>query len=243
MTETGTDISELLADAAQGAHIKQAPVDAIVAGGKRRRSRRRVAGAVMALALVCTGGIAASSLWGAGAGGAPAARTQQAAPRPMTEVIASGQVEGKPWTLSVDVWKRAADAKEAGRTWNAMEEVEYPDAQRAGGAGGPQLRRTGWFFANLKVGERRSFVDDGALNAAGDRKVEAGWVKLTPTGSSWFVFGRTAPGVHAVTCTWADGHKAAPRLRTIAGSDSRFFAVGAPAPDPTSGPPRCTAAD
>lgn len=122
-----------------------------------------------------------------------------------------------------------------------MKEIEYPDPQRAGGPGGPQLVDTDWYFANLEVGQRRSFVDDGALNAAGDREVETSWGKLTPTGPSWFVFGRTAPGVHSVECTWEDGHRATPRLRTIAGTDNRFFAVDAPAPKPTAGPPRCTA--
>ncbi|WP_353946067.1 hypothetical protein ABII15_33720 [Streptomyces sp. HUAS MG91] len=242
MTDTGTDISELLAEAAQGARIRHAPVDAIIVGGRRRRSRRRAAGAAAALAVACTVGIAASSSLGEGSGASPAATEQRATPRPVTEVIASGRHDGKPWSLSVDIWKRAADKKEAGRVWNAMEEVEYPDTQRAGGEGGPQLVDTGWFFANLKVGERRSFVDDGALNATGNRKVETSWGKLAPS-SGWFVFGRTAPGVHAVTCTFDNGRKATPQLRTIAGTDSRFFALDAPAPKPTAGPPRCTAAD
>ncbi|MFJ4716799.1 hypothetical protein [Streptomyces sp. NPDC088785] len=242
MTDTGTDISELLAEAAQDVQITHAPVDAIVVGGRRRRNRRRATGAVVALAVVCTAGVVASSTLGEGSGAAPAATEQRAAPRPLTEVIASGRLDGKPWTLSVDVWQRAGDAREAGRVWDAMQEVEYPDVQRAGGAGGPELVRKDWFFANLKVGERRSFVDDGALNAAGDRKVESSWGKLSPTGSSWFVFGRTAPGVHTVECTWDDGRKATPQLRTVTGTDSRFFAIDAPDPKPTAGQPRCTAA-
>ncbi|MFF7361753.1 hypothetical protein [Streptomyces sp. NPDC008125] len=244
MTDTGTDITKLLADAAQGVRIEYAPVDAIVAGGRRRRNRRRYAGAaVAALAVVCTAGMLTSVSPHEGSGATSVAAEPDAVPRPTTEVIASGRLDGKPWTLSVDVWKRAADAREAGRVWDAMEEAEYPDPQRAGGAGGPELADTGWFFARLKVGERLSFVDDGALSAAGDRRVGTSWGTLAPTGSGWFVFGRTAPGVQAVTCTWDDGRKAAPRLRTVAGTDRRFFAIEAPAPKPTAGQPRCTAAD
>ncbi|MGW1467201.1 hypothetical protein ACWCPT_23000 [Streptomyces sp. NPDC002308] len=244
MTDTGTDISKLLADAAHGVRIDHAPVEAIIVGGRRRRIRRRAAGAVVvALAVVCTAGILTSVSPREDSGATSVAAEPDAVPRPSTEVIASGRLDGKPWTLSVDVWKRAADAEEAGRVWDAMEEAEYPDPRRAGGAGGPQLVQTGWFFANLKVGERRSFVDDGALTGAGDRRVETSWGKLAPTGSGWFVFGRTAPGVHAVTCTWDDGRKAAPQLRSAAGTDRRFFAIEAPAPKPTAGQPRCTAAD
>ncbi|QMU73391.1 hypothetical protein [Streptacidiphilus sp. P02-A3a] len=244
MTDTGTDISELLADAALGVRIKHAPVEAIVVGGRRRRSRRRAAGAVViALAVVCTAGILTSVSPGEDSGATSVAAEPDAVPRPSTEVIATGLLDGKHWTLSVDVWKRAADTKEAGRVWKAMEEAEYPDPQRAGGPGGPQLVHTGWFFASLKVGERHSFVYDGALTGAGNRKVETSWGKFTPTGSSWFVFGFTAPGVHAVTCTWDDGRKAAPPLRTVAGTDSRFFAIDAPAPKPNAGQPRCTAVD
>ncbi|WP_327179413.1 hypothetical protein OG599_31760 [Streptomyces sp. NBC_01335] len=244
MTDTGTDISRLLADAAQGVRIKHAPVDAIVVGGRRRRNRRRAAGAVVvALTVACTAGILTSVSLPEGSGTASVAAEPDTVPRPTTEVIASGQLDGKPWTLSVDVWKRADDADEAGRAWDAMKEAEYPDPQRAGGAGGPELVHTGWFFANLKVGERRSFVDDGALTGAGDRTVETSWGKLARTGSGWFVFGRTTPGVHAVTCTWDDGRKASPQLRTVAGTDRRFFAIEAPAPKPTAGQPWCTAAD
>ncbi|MGW2278742.1 hypothetical protein [Streptomyces sp. NPDC001770] len=244
MTDTGTDISKLLADAARGVRIEHAPVDAIVVGGRRRRSRRRAAGAAAgALAVVCAAGILTSASLREDSGVASVAAVPDSVPRPTTEVIASGQLDGTPWTLSVDIWKRADDADEASRAWNAMKEAEYPDPLRAGGAGGPQLVHTGWFFANLKVGERRSFVDDGALIGAGDRTVETSWGKLAPTGSGWFVFGRTAPGVRAVICVWDDGRKASPQLWTVAGTDRRFFAIEAPAPEPTAGQPRCTAVD
>ncbi|MFF7330018.1 hypothetical protein [Streptomyces sp. NPDC008150] len=243
MTDTGADISTMLADAARRAQVEHAPVHAIVAGGMRRRNRRRAAGLAVALAVVCTGGIATTSWLDEGSGAAPAAAEQRSAPRPVTEVIATGLLDGKPWSLSVDVWKRAADAKEAGRVWDAMAEVEYPDAQRAGGAAGPQLTTTGWYFANLKVGERHSFVDDGALSGTEDRKVETVWGKLSPTGSGWFLFGRTLPGVHAVQCTWNNGRKVTPELHTIAGTGTRFFAIDIPAPKSITEAPRCTAAD
>ncbi|MGW3491724.1 hypothetical protein [Streptomyces sp. NPDC001054] len=243
MTPSETDVSELLADTALGIQTKHAPVEAIVAGGRRRRNRRRATGAAaVALAAACTGGILTSALPDEGSGTASVAAAPHALPRPRTAVIATGVVDGKPWTVSIDVWQRAADTNEAARQWKAMEKAEFPDPQRAGGPEGPQLLHAGWFFANLKVGMRRSFVDDGALPEAGNGKVETSWGKFN-SGPNWFALGVAAPGVHSITCTWDDGRKATPQLRTVAGTDSQFFAIEAPAPQPNAGLPRCTAGD
>ncbi|MEV6029431.1 hypothetical protein [Streptomyces sp. NPDC052036] len=244
MTDTGTDISELLANATQGVQIKHAPVEAIVAGGTRRRTRRRAAEAVaVALAVACTAGILTSVFPHTDSGTASIAAAPDATIRPITQVIATGVVDGKPWTLSIDIWQRAANADAAAREWKATQKAEYPDPQRAGGEGGPQLVHTGWFFANLNIGDGRVFVTDDALTATGDRNVETSWGKFTPTGTHWYVTGMAGPAVHAVTCTWDDGHKATPQLQTIAGTDNRFFAIDAPTPKPNDGVPNCMATD
>ncbi|MEE4545982.1 hypothetical protein V2S66_28940 [Streptomyces sp. V4-01] len=242
MTDTGTDISELLADAAQGVHIKHAPVEAIVAGGTRRRTRRRAAGAaVVALAVACTAGILTSVSPHADSRTASVAAAPDATIRPLTQTIATGVVDGKPWTLSIDIWQRAANADAAAREWSATQQAEYSDPQRAGGKGGQQLLHTGWFFANLHIGDGHVDVTDDALTATGDRGVETSWGKFTSTGTRWYVVGMAGPAVQTVTCTWDDGHKATPTLQTVAGTDNRFFAIDAPTPKPNDGVPNCTA--
>lgn len=114
-TMTDRDIALLLADAADEVEIGIAPYQAVIRGGRRRRARRWAL--ATAAALVIVGGSGTLALAGLRDGNgvevSPAVKQQSTEPltpeernvyEPQGTVIGIGDIGGKEWQITVDVW-------------------------------------------------------------------------------------------------------------------------------------------
>ncbi|MCD9872713.1 hypothetical protein [Streptomyces guryensis] len=211
---TNTDITLLLAEAADGVEIGIAPTQAVIRGGRRRRARRWAVATAAALAIVgTTGTVALAGLPGGGDGhrGAPVAtRPTAAAPgldRPQRTMLASGTEGGKDWEVSVDVWAAPRNAAEAQTQLAVMTQYgEFPgDVRNASDLIGKSA-----YFVYRSYGDNRSVVMYSTLPEGSSQKhtdVEAGSTRLEPAsgGPVRLVIGRVAKTAQEVTCTWKDG--------------------------------------
>lgn len=123
-----SDIALLLADATDEVEIGIAPYDAVIRGGRRRRTRRWAVAAATALVLAGSSAtLAAAGLPGRDSGSGGTVATQPpgtATPRvlaPANRVtLASGTEDGKEWRVTLDSWPAPVDTAEAQATLNAM---------------------------------------------------------------------------------------------------------------------------
>ncbi|WP_149826506.1 hypothetical protein [Streptomyces tailanensis] len=209
---THRDISLLLADATDEVEIGLAPVQAVMRGGRRRRTRRwAVAGAVALVIAGSTASLAVTGLHGGdGKRGAPMATQGPTAEErdvnaPQRTVLASGTAQGEEWQVFIDVWAAPRDEAEAREQLAAMKQRgENPGVGRPAELIGKKA-----FFVWRSFGDS----DDLSLldlftqeSTQSGTDIQAFSFKLErPGGPLHMVIGHVAKTAQRVTCTWKDG--------------------------------------
>ncbi|MET9899688.1 hypothetical protein [Streptomyces sp. NPDC006446] len=209
---THRDISLLLADAADEVEIGVAPVQAVLRGGRRRRTRRWAVTAAIALVFAgSTVSLAVTGLHdGDGRRGAPVATQAPTAEERNLKsarrtVLASGTVQGEEWQVSIDVWEAPRNEAEAREQLAAMRERgEDPMVDRPA-----ELIGNKAFFLWHSVGNNsgisvadmftKESTQSGTDMQAFSFKVEG------PNRPVHLVIGHVAKTAQRVTCTWKDG--------------------------------------
>ncbi|WP_328503400.1 hypothetical protein OG828_34735 [Streptomyces sp. NBC_00457] len=217
---TNTDITLLLADAADEVEIGIAPYQAVIRGGRRRRARRWAVVAATALAL--TGSAGTLAIAGMPGGDrdrgsvvatqpptptpTPSATETRSAVVPQETLLAVGTDQGKEWRVAIDVWPAARDKTEAQLQLSAMNE-RYPTGMRQAA----ELIGKSTYILYRSVGDgdpilsmEAQFTQDDTMSVAG---IQSGALPLTngPDTSQRLVVGQVAPIVQRVTCTWTNG--------------------------------------
>ncbi|WP_328837176.1 hypothetical protein [Streptomyces europaeiscabiei] len=209
---THRDISLLLADAADDVEIGMAPVQAVLRGGRRRRTRRWAV--VAASVLVFAGSTASLAVTGLQGGdgrrGAPVAtQGPTAEERNMNSarrtVLASGTVQGEAWQVFIDVWEAPRNETEAREQLAAMRERgENPGVDRPAELIGKKA-----FFVWRSLGNTSDisvldvFTKESTQSGT---DIESAAFKLEGLGSPFhLVIGHVAKTAQRVTCTWKDG--------------------------------------
>lgn len=247
-----SDITFLLADAADGVEIGIAPYQAVVRGGRRRRARRWAVAS--AAALVIAGSTGTLALAGIGDRNGDGDRVPQVAVRPSTAEerhvddpqltpLAMGMDRGREWRVYVGVWGAPKNHAEAVRQFNAMARwgMKPLDAKIP-----MELVGKTSYFVTRVVGDVKSRVMLGEIDKSNDMTgtdLESAAIPLEPDNSSVagapyrLVIGKVAPTARAVTCTWDDGttsvahkvpanyavNKEGPLIRPVAGSQAAWF--------------------
>lgn len=205
---THRDISLLLADAADEVEIGMAPVQAVMRGGRRRRTRRwAVAGAVAMVIAGSTASLAVKGLHGDGRRGALVA-TQGSTDvlTPQRTVLASGTAQSEEWQVFIDVWSAPRDEAEARKQWAAMvERGETP-----GGLDRPaELIGKKAFFVYRSFGDNTEvtvldvFTKESTQSGTDMQNFE--FTLGRPDDLIRLVIGHVAKTAQLVTCTWKDG--------------------------------------
>jgi len=225
---TDRDIALLLAEAADGVEIGIAPTQAVMRGGRRRRTRRWVVGTVVALAIAgSTGTLAAAGLTH-GDGNSPAqVATQPPAPKPRhvdqprSSALAIGTDHGKQWEVDLQVWDAPRNKAEAEAQFAAMAlyGLSPADASHASDL----IGKTSYFVSRLygDADKSRTVMFDTVKHwdAMSGKDLEAGAVPLTGNkGPQRLVIGQVAKTAREVTCRWKDGTSTVVRLTTDPGS-------------------------
>ncbi|MFI2038825.1 hypothetical protein ACH470_29865 [Streptomyces bottropensis] len=216
--EAHTDIALLLADAADEVEVGAAPYQAVLRGGRRRKTRRWAVAAAAAAVIAGSTGTTLALAGGMGDGhGAgqvaarPSAGTAKQSPDRRVTTLARGTDHGTKWKVDAAVWtspKTTAKAR-AQLAEMALYGEEPVKVDKAS-----DLVGESWFFMHLTVGGKPSTVvlrlfkkDDvvaikhleaypGPLDT--DDRVDA---------PQRLVIGQVARTVQEVTCTWDDGTK------------------------------------
>ncbi|MFJ8631028.1 hypothetical protein [Streptomyces sp. NPDC093568] len=214
---TTSDISLLLADAADEVEIGIAPYAAVLRGGRRRKARRWAVASATALVLVGSAGTLAVAGMPGGDGGrgssvatglpptepAPDVRT------PSRTLLGVGTDRGNEWRVYVDVWDAPRDLREAEAERAAMSEFgQIPSQVREPS----ELVGRSTYFVTSEYGDAGServlvedaFTDEDSLSG---KDVEAGAFPLSTglVGPERLVVGRVDVTAERVTCTWKDG--------------------------------------
>ncbi|GGN92192.1 hypothetical protein GCM10011579_089730 [Streptomyces albiflavescens] len=216
---THRDIALLLAEAADEVEIGIAPYQAVVRGGRRRKTRRWAVASAAALVIAgSTGALAlARTTDDGGDRVAPVATQPPTAEErhvyePQRSTVARGVDHGKEWFVTIDVWGAPKNAVEAQNQRNAMSEYGVtPTGTRVAS----DLIGKGWVFGHLLVGDGPpTTVLDGAVekgDSLSGKDIEAFAMPLesgnshTAGASHRLVIGKVAPTAQQVTCTWNDG--------------------------------------
>ncbi|WP_107122636.1 hypothetical protein [Streptomyces dysideae] len=212
---TNTDITLLLADAADEVEIGIAPYQAVMRGGRRRRARRWAVAAATALVLAGS----SATLAVAGLPGGDGNRGASVATRPPTatpgvllpqdrSLLAVGTDQGREWQVSVDVWPAPRDESQARASLNAMErygetpvDIDTP-AELVGKIAYFVTRGVG---GTLFAPTSQNVVTEA--DALSGKDIEAVAVPLEPgsDGPQRLVVGHVAKTALQVTCIWKDG--------------------------------------
>ncbi|MFG3292828.1 hypothetical protein ACGF3G_28985 [Streptomyces sp. NPDC048179] len=216
MTQAEADIALLLADATDAVEIGTAPVQAVLRGGRRRRTRRWAVATATAVAVL--GGSTGVTLAFAGLPGEhhrtqvtahPASPEARHVYEPQETELSRGTYQGKPWSVTLEVWGAPRDAEEAARQFDLMKAegrelvVDTPDAL---------VGKTS-FFALYWTGSGRPqqvlFDSRAKLDDMRGTDLESGAVPQGGTGPDRLVIGKVARTAREVTCTWRDGRTTA----------------------------------
>lgn len=214
---TPTDISLLLADAADEVEIGIAPYAAVLRGGRRRKARRWAVATATALALAGSAGTLAVAGM---PGGDDRSRGSSVATSPPTDrapdvrtpqrtLLATGTERGKKWRVVIDVWDAPRNEAEAQTELDAMEDFgERPsDVGQASDLVGKSSYFVKWSYGT--VGSSPTLFEDAftAEDSMSGKDVQAAAVALEPgdQGPQRLVIGQVAVTAQRVTCTWKDG--------------------------------------
>ena len=222
MTQAEADIALLLADATDGVEIGTAPVQAVLRGGRRRRTRRWAVATATAVAVL--GGSTGVTLAFAGLPGEhrSQATAEPTSPQarhvyePRITELSRGTYHGEEWHVSVEVWGAPRDRTEAVRQWRAMSALGIEPAvdkpaelvgkisyfvTRANGGGRPQQL----MFDSVGSGDRLTGTD-----------LQSMATRFTPDAASsgQLVVGEVATTTREVTCRWKEGASTVARVAT-----------------------------
>ncbi|MFF6786028.1 hypothetical protein [Streptomyces sp. NPDC012510] len=211
---THRDIALLLADAADEVEVGMAPVQAVVRGGRRRKTRRWAVGAAAALVIVSsTASLAVAELRGGDRNSVAPMATQSPTAEerdvraPQRTLLARGTFRGKEWTVYLDVWVAPRDAAEAREQLTAMDEFEVrpTDAHKAS-----ELIGKSSYVVYRTFGDTvsRTFIDvftkDDTMTGT-DMQSGEFLLNAESDGPYGLVIGQVAKTAQRVTCTWNDG--------------------------------------
>lgn len=257
-TMTDRDIALLLADAADEVEIGIAPYQAVIRGGRRRRARRWAL--ATAAALVIVGGSGTLALAGLRDGNgvevSPAVKQESTEPltpeernvyEPQGTVIGIGDVGGKEWQITVDVWGAPRTEGEAWAQFQRMKAFgEVPVGVTAGKTS--QLVGKYSFFARRTIGDgKEAILTENSVDTKdrmADTDLESAALSLDPkhTTPQRLVMGQVAKTAQEVTCSWKDGSSTVARrvaegadvnsdesaIRPVAGSAADWFVCVGP---------------
>ena len=209
-----SDITLLLADAADEVEIGIAPYEAVVRGGRRRRARRWAVATATALVIVGTSATVALAGLADGGGGrvepmstpTPTHETRNVRSA-QQDLLGVGTVDGKDWYVTVDVWEAPKNDVEGQAQLNAMaEHGEHPVDVREGS----QLVGKTSYFVHRSIGDDTTPVTQNTItkaDALSSTDLMAAALPLEPgsDGPERLVVGRVAKTTQQVTCTWKDG--------------------------------------
>ncbi|MEU9346403.1 hypothetical protein AB0D74_34870 [Streptomyces sp. NPDC048278] len=232
MTQTESDIALLLADAADEVEIGIAPVQAVMRGGRRRRTRRW---AVAATAVAVLAGSAGATL---AVTGLPREHRAQVAhevwdaSKARFSELASGDDHGKHWQVLLSVWAAPHDRTEAAQQLEAMREFGIADGAQ------PRLAdlvgKTS-HYVTLRYGDDRlrpiMFDTVTKWEKLTGHDLESAGVPLTEEdgeGPNRLVVGMVAGTAKLVECTFDNGTSYFARPTAAAGSPVSWFVCLAP---------------
>ncbi|WP_203730087.1 hypothetical protein [Streptomyces sp. SID12501] len=245
-----TDITFLLAGAADEVEIGIAPYQAVVRGGRRRRARRWAVASAAALVIAASTGTLALAGIGDGNGDGvnqAAIQPQTAEERhvyePQRTTIATGTDRGVEWRVTIDIWGAPRNEAEAVRQFDSMAEegVSPPDAKIP-----KDLVGKGFFVVHRVVGGSGTQVMFGEIdktNTMSGTDLQSAAMPLERNDTlkvgavHRLVIGEVAPTARTVTCTWDDGttsvarkvpanyelNSEEPVIRPVAGSQAAWF--------------------
>ncbi|WP_256096560.1 hypothetical protein [Streptomyces sp. LUP30] len=246
---TQHDIAVRLADAADEVEIGIAPTQALIRGGRRRRSRRWAITAAAALVVAgSAGALAVTALPGGDSNrvARPALRgsgtTDPGVLAPHRTVFGSGTEQGQEWEVSIDVWTAPADEGEAAAQLKAMDEngEQVPSTAVAHNLVGNTS-----YFIHKKYGSNSEQEwgsgPRGKPLPGNDFEFAVGPLPGTD-GPRRLVIGHVAKTAEQVTCVWKDGTKTEllrepenratstgkPAIRSAEGTAYNWFACLAP---------------
>ncbi|MBW8796384.1 MAG: hypothetical protein JF597_23135 [Streptomyces sp.] len=214
MTQAESDIALLLADAADEVEIGIAPVQAVLRGGRRRRTRRWAVAAATAVAVLA--GSAGATLAVAGLPGEH--RTQVAAhpasPEarhvydPQWTTLSRGTYQGREWSANVQVWGAPRNETEADRQFDAMDAMGMKPADVRVPA--DLIGKISYFATRGWEGEHGQQVMFNTVRtpetyAGTDLEAIATRFSSDPASSGRLVIGIVAKTAQEVTCHWKDG--------------------------------------
>ncbi|MEU0003585.1 hypothetical protein ABZ079_04570 [Streptomyces sp. NPDC006314] len=222
---TQTDITFLLAEAADEVEVGIAPVQAVIRGGRRRRARRWAVTAATALVVAGSMGstLAVTGLpgdgrgdRGAGVADGPVAPDARHVYAPQVTRMGWGTYRGREWAVSLQVWDAPRDEVEAERQLEAMTawgvEPVKPTAWGAVDVGGPAdlIGRTSYFAmhsygGSIGIPELVNTVGKPQRLSGADLEARATRLGDQPESAGRLVIGLVAKTAKEVTCTWKDG--------------------------------------
>ncbi|MEU3529216.1 hypothetical protein AB0E62_36105 [Streptomyces sp. NPDC038707] len=239
---TQTDIALLLADAADEVEIGIAPVQAVIRGGRRRRTARRWAVAAATAAVLAGSTGATLALTGLPGGGdrhtsvAAGPSTPQARHvyRPQHTLLGSGTDRGRDWRVELTVWGAPRDRAEAAGQLTAMRKFGFTETVLPPGPDG-LVHRTS-YYTSLYLGDDRRprvmlFDTFEKWDRLSDRDVAFGAVPLgreDSTDSERLAVGRVAGTAQQVKCTWRKDESTVALPDKAAGSPDKWFLCLAP---------------
>ncbi|MFJ7899131.1 hypothetical protein ACIQ6V_01175 [Streptomyces sp. NPDC096198] len=241
------DIAFLLAEAADRVEVGVVPVQAVVRGGRRRRTRRWALTATTAVAFCGATGATLAMAWDPGTDGKrvePAA-TQPASPgthqvdKPLVTTLARGVDLGRQWRVSVEVWDAPRNRKEAENQTTAMAREGLPSTGSVRGDG--RVGKTSYFVRWTYGGGRPEtimFDTVGRWDPLRNMEFESA---AAPMGGrdGQLVVGQVAKTARQVACSWKDGSSTVVRrasddpgsgntIRPAAGTPVDWFVCVAP---------------
>ncbi|MFI0963735.1 hypothetical protein ACH4S8_20325 [Streptomyces sp. NPDC021080] len=218
---TETDIALLLAQAADEVEIGMAPYQAVLRGGRRRKTRRWATAAAAALVIAgSTGTLALAGGTGTDDGGrrvapavtAPSTPKHRHVYEPRMTMVASARDNGKDWSVTVVTW--GAPKNEAEAQYQRSQMSEY-GLTPTGTETASDLIGKSWIFVRLLVEDGPSTtIQDGPADKSDadgstDLEVSSRPLETGRPGAAGraerLVIGKADPTVRALTCTWDDG--------------------------------------
>ncbi|MFC9929901.1 hypothetical protein [Streptomyces sp. NPDC127190] len=237
-----TDISFLLADAADEVEIGIAPVQAVIRGGRRRRARRWAVAAATALVLAGSTGatLAVTGLPGGGHTGTrsdvatapPAPQDPRHVYTPQLTELARGTDHGKRWRVVLSVWGPPRDHTEVTGQLAAMrkygiDEGALPDRLHLIGK---TSHYAGLYYGgnHLRVIMFDSAVKWASMTATDSMSAALPLAEGNSDGPERLVVGEVSTTAPQVKCVWKDGTSTLTRPVRAAGSPVNWFVCTAP---------------